>query len=75
LACSKRADQLGTIGIIAGVGFLTLAPLGTIVLVISGLAREYRSQVTLEALSLNKASTTQTPAENALQLLVPKTQI
>lgn len=34
----------GTFGIIAGVGFLTLAPLGIILLTVSGLAREHRPQ-------------------------------
>ncbi|HTI15953.1 MAG TPA: MFS transporter [Dictyobacter sp.] len=34
----------GAYGIVVGVGFLTLAPLGIILMTVSGLAREYRSQ-------------------------------
>jgi len=47
----------GAYGIVAGVGFLMLAPIGIFVLVVSGLAREHRPQVVQEVLSETLSAT------------------
>ncbi len=48
----------GAFGIVAGVGFLTLAPLGIIIMTVSGLAREYRPQVADQPDMVDTVSTT-----------------